>query len=237
MDTNESTIPTPESPLSDIKSDIYNPQTTPQVPQTDAKAKENLFAKLKSTSQAAKTASANKVTPPKGNKIEEFLKASEQTDIKRKRGRPKKYATLDEYISAQNEGAKTDAITEPPKEEVKSCFEAGSTDMITPMVNLIAVPILSKKLKRDKKQVAYTKEQQVELSKVLPNGDYMKPSYINYAILAVSLLVINVMQAEKIEIDPHEAQQVKNNITHSREAWIKTGTDENGADIMQPNHI
>ena len=81
--------------------------------------------------------------------------------------------------------------------------------MISPLISLIAVPIIAKKVKRDKKDIQYTKDQLIELSKVQPASDMMKPSWINYAILAGSLLIINVMQSEKIEIDPKEAKDIK----------------------------
>jgi hypothetical protein len=114
---------------------------------------------------------------------------------------------------------------EEPKPPVKRGRPLGSTkkkepdaegpkepqpDIVTPSINGLLIPMIAKKMKREAKDIMFTKEEMEMLSKLQPQNDWSKPSWPVYIITAVSIIVIHVTQAEKISQEIPEIKIVHN---------------------------
>lgn len=91
---------------------------------------------------------------------------------------------------------------EPKQQHVK-------VDIITPALNGLIVPLVAKRSKRKAADIMLKPEQQEQLSKLLPDIDWLKPSWPAYFVLAISMITMNIYAAEEIKPDMNQLRKVQ----------------------------
>lgn len=91
-------------------------------------------------------------------------------------------------------------------------------DIVTPAVNALVVPLIAKRNNKKREQVMLTKTQMEEVAKLQPPNDWSKPSWVAYGVMTVSLIMINLYQAEDVKPDVTELKEVVEDIENTRKA-------------------
>lgn len=193
-------------------------------PPTSETAKDRLKRVATETAQASGQ-QANKL--PKGNAVEAELQgaggATPAPEQPKKPGRPQGTTVANgaKPKGGEAQGATTTTTvttTEVKKEPVK----CADVDIITPTIAALAIPIISKRTKKKVEQIMYTKEQLETIRKVQPANNLSEPSWPAYFVTAISLMVINIYQAEKVEVPVKQMQEQMKVVSRQT-------TPENGA--------
>lgn len=196
---NEPTPQAPEPPPAPEPADVLPEISTP----------DEVAAKLADIGSTVKKVSGNAFQ--KGTGIEDIIKQMNEggpaptpaapqapEPVKRVgRGRHPKDCKCEKCITKTSPG--TEAIDPTKPGEVPPAPATATSakfDTIAMVVNSTVVPIVSKRWNKDATQVMLKKDQIDHLLTIKPESNMDRPSWVNYTLTAVSMLVMNFMTAD-----------------------------------------
>ena len=170
-----------EQPISqeqNVTAEQTSEQVKPQTEHTDIKSNEEELKKI-----ISETAGTEGEVIGKGTSLEEQIAKEDQEQ------------ELSDEPKKETRGRKKGGKNKTKESEQSS----ESVDIITPAINGIVIPLVSKRLKRKAEDIMFTKEEAEMLAKLQPPAEFNKPSWPAYIITALSIIVVHVYKSDKIE--------------------------------------